>query len=310
MKRAQLWTLMFSILPTTVLAQIPYGPYLGQKPPGPEAKVFAPGLVSLPNRRDGTITFSPDGQECFVGTVINHVFTFLYTKREHGHWSNLVQPDSFGTQDKREPFLSPDGQRLFFTGYPADIWMSRKVKGRWSAPSRVPSPVSTAAEEWHPTVTLDGTLYFSSSRNAPPDLYFIYRSRLEDGVYKRVEKLDTTINSPHYGAWDPYIAPDESYMLFGSSRPDGYGNFDLYVSNRTKDNSWTPPKNLGAAVNTIGIEYGSYVTPDGKYYFFSRPVGWGPDKEADLYWIDIRALPLAKHHLNESPKSFELKQRN
>jgi len=28
----------------------------------------------------------------------------------------------------------------------------------------------------------------------------------------------------------PYIAPDESYLLFSSMRSDGYGDFDLYVS--------------------------------------------------------------------------------
>lgn len=295
MKSRHVWVLLFSLCPTMDRAQIPDGAYLGQVPPGLEAKLFAPGIISVPNRRDGKITFSPDGRECFVGTVINHVFAFLYTKMEDGHWAPLVQPDSFGTQDKREPFISPDGQRLFFTGYPADIWVSRKVNGQWSAPSKVPSPVSTSAEEWHPTVTSDGTLYFSSSRNAPTGLYFIFRSRLEAGQYKHVEQLDSTVNSPHYGAWDPFVAPDESYLLFGSCRPDGYGNLDLYIAFRRQDDTWTRPKNLGAAINTERIEYGSYVSPDGKYYFFSRPAGWGAEIEADIYWIDMRSILTATH---------------
>ena len=36
------------------------GPYFGQKPPGPEAEVFAPGLVSVEGRYEFAISFAPD----------------------------------------------------------------------------------------------------------------------------------------------------------------------------------------------------------------------------------------------------------
>jgi len=290
MKIRNLCALVFSILPLVTSAQIPDGPYLGQKPPGSEPKIFAPGLVSLPNRRDLKVVFSPDGQECFIGTVVNHTFTLLYTKLENGHWLEPMQADFLGTQDKREPFISPDGQKLFFVGYWADIWMSTRISGQWSAPTRLDTPINTGAEEWHPTVTSDGTLYFCSSRNGPAGGYNIYRSRLEENHYKQVEKLDSTINSPQYGAWDPFIAPDQSFMIFSSTRPGGFGSADQYISYLNQRGTWSAPQNLGSAINTSGIEYGSYVSHDGKYYFFSRPTGWGPDKEADIYWVDIRSI--------------------
>jgi hypothetical protein len=290
MRIRNLCELVFSILPLVASAQIPDGPYLGQKPPGSEPKVFAPGLVSLPNRRDLKIVFSPDGQECFIGTAVNHKFTLLYTKLENGHWLEPLQTDFLGTQDKREPFISPDGEKLFFVGYWADIWMSTRIRGQWSAPSRLGGPINTDAEEWHPTMTSEGTLYFCSSRNAPAGGFNIYRSRLEDDQYKQVEKLDSAINSPQYGAWDPFIAPDESFMIFSSDRPGGFGNADQYISYHNQDGTWSAPQNLGSAINTSGIEYGSYVSHDGKYYFFSRPTGWGPDKEADIYWVDIQSI--------------------
>jgi hypothetical protein len=284
-----LFVILFITACSTTGQVLPDGPYFGQTPPGLTAEVFAPGLISLPNRRDTKIVFSPDGQECFIGTVLSSTFTFLYTKQENGHWLDPVQANFLGTQDKREPFISPDGQKLFFVRN-AHIYVSIKdVNQQWSTPSKLGSPVNSSAQEWHPTVTSDGTLYFGSTRNNPPGGLNIYRSRLEDGQYKQVEKLDSTINS-QYGAWDPFISPDESYMIFTTIQPDGYGNEDQYISYRKEDGTWSNPNNLGSAINTTAIEYGSYISYDDKYYFFSRPAGWGPNIEADIYWVDARVI--------------------
>ncbi len=257
------------------------GPYFGQTPPGLTAEVFAPGLISLPARNESKVVFSPDGNECFI-----RADTLLYTKQENGHWLEPVPADFLGNRTNVEPFITTDGQKLFFAGYyvayAADIYVSTKVGGQWSAPSYLPYPISTDAEDWHPTLTSDGTLYFCSSRNSPVGGFNIYRSRPVDGQYTQVEQLDSTINS-QYGAWDPFIAPDESYMIFSTSRPDGYGSTDQHISYLQEDGSWTYPQNLGPAVNTSGNEYGSYISYDGKYYFFNRPSG-------DVYWVDARAI--------------------
>ena len=50
------------------------GPYLGQTPPGPTAKVFAPGLISdtRPKTYESNETFSADGNVyCYVRTSLN-----------------------------------------------------------------------------------------------------------------------------------------------------------------------------------------------------------------------------------------------
>ena len=84
----------------------------------------------------------------------------------------------------------------------------------------------------------------------------------------------------------PYIAPDESYLLFSSMRPDGNGDFDLYVSYKKKDGTWTKAKNLGDTINTSARESISVVSPDGNYLFFmSRRNGIG-----ELFWVDARII--------------------
>ena len=191
--------ILFVTACSAVGGTLPDGPYFGQTPPGLTAEVFAPGVISLSNRKETKIVFSPDGNECFFKADTS----LLYTKQENGHWLDPVPADFLGTQTKGEPFITPDGQKLFFVGYyvwyEADIYVSAKVSGQWATPSKLGSPINSSAEEWHPTVTSDGTLYFCSSRNSPPGGYNIYRSRPVGGQYTQVEQLDSTINS-QYGA--------------------------------------------------------------------------------------------------------------
>ncbi|MBN3035057.1 MAG: PD40 domain-containing protein [Bacteroidales bacterium] len=65
----------------------------------------------------------------------------------------------------------------------------------------------------------------------------------------------------------PGLAPDESDMIFSSTRP-GYGITDLYISFHNENGSWTQPKNMGPRINTSAKEACPFVTFDGKYLFF------------------------------------------
>lgn len=273
---------------------IPDSLYWGQTPPGDSSIVFAPGLISLSNRRDTKIVFSQNGMECLIGVGQNSVFKILYSNHYSGYWTEPVSAGFITISNPIEPFFTPDSLHIFFTSN-ADIYMCTKVNQVWSAPVKLSSPVNTNYAEYHPTVALDGTLYFCSTRaNGNLD---IYRSRYENGNYNTVEKLPAVINrhdSQQNGAWDPYIAPDESYIIFTTIRPGGFGQEDQYIS-YNRNGVWTNPKNLGSLINSNLIEYGSYVSPDSKYYFFSRPAGWGPNVPADIYWVSANFIEVLKH---------------
>ena len=274
--------------------------YLGHTSPGDSAVVFAPGTISLPNRRETKIVFSPNNEECLIGIGINNTFQILYTDFYSGYWKT-PSPAYFITNSRPiEPFFSPDSLCVFFTSY-ADIYMSSRVNQTWSAPVKLGSPVSTGYEEYHPTTALNGTLYFCSMRENSGG--YLYRSVPENGNYSTVEKLDIAINrhnAEQDGAYDPFISPDESYLIFSSIRSDGYGQADQYLSYNI-NGRWTNPKNLGPSINTSAIEYGSYLSPDDKYYFFSRPVGWGPNAAADIYWIKADDLIDSLRYTNYVP---------
>jgi hypothetical protein len=250
-------------------------------PPGDSSIIFAPGKISAKNRSIQKIAFSPDGKNCLLGIRETNIPTILIAKNINGCWSEFVKADFLNdNQREKEPFYSPDGKKIFFVRYAA-IWVVTINDSGWSKPEILDSPVNVMAEQYHPTLTMDGTLYFCSNRGGS---YNIYRSKPENGKYKRIEKLDSLINS-HVpgsdGAYDPYIAPDESYIIFSSNNKQGYGNTDQYISYNINGH-WTKPENLGIKINTDKEEYGSYITPDGKYYFFAR----FNTSLADLYWIN------------------------
>jgi hypothetical protein len=263
--------------------------YLGQVPPGDSAILFAPGYISIPNRRETKIVFSPNNMECLIGIGKNNAFQVLYTDFYSGSWK-VPEPAAFQLPPMCiEPFFSADSLHVFLTSN-VSIFRSERVKQSWTTPVKVGPPVSTVYDEYHPTTTRNGTLYFCSNREN--GAFAIYRCTVDNGTYEAAEKLPLVINRSNAGqdgAYDPFIAPDESYLVFSCIRAGGYGKADQYIS-YNRNGRWTNPKNLGPSINTAAIEYGSYVSPDGKYYFFSRPAGWGPNAAADIYWIRIDSL--------------------
>lgn len=262
--------------------EIPDGPFFGQTPPGAEPEIFAPGVISLSDRKETRITFSPDGLKCFLATNIG----MLYTKIENGSWTEPQIMTFSNTDNENEPMISPNGNNLYFVAtqpgasdyWIKDIYVSEKNEEEWLTPVKLEGPVNSDREEWHPSITIEGTLYFCSNRSGN---YFLYTSEKVGDQYLTVDKLPNIINSAEYGASDPYIASDESYLIFTSGL-----HTDQFISYHKENGTWTNPKNLGSHINTEGIEYGSFVSYDSNYYFFSRIDDYGPYGNGDLYWVN------------------------
>lgn len=94
-----------------------------------------------------------------------------------------------------------------------------------------------------------------------------------------------------------YTAPDESYMIYCSMMPGGLGDDDLYITFKTADGSWSEPVHMGAEINTDKSENRPYVSPDGKYFFYTSTIRGN----RDIYWVDAKII--------EDLKQKELKLR-
>jgi tetratricopeptide (TPR) repeat protein len=281
------------------------GPYFGQKPPREAAQIFMPGIITT-HGRDGNITFLNDGKFCvFTSDETGTRFTYL----EDGHW-RIPQPVPWGRRRGLDDYtLGGDGKTFFWQSTkPTDendtvkdynLWSSELKGLQWTEPTPLPLIVNHPKfNEIYPTATADGTVYYFSS-NRPDSLGTdIYVNRTENGEYLATERLPWPINSG-YGEFDFIIAPDDSYFIFASSRPGGYGQDDNYICYRRDDGSWTHPINMGKGVNSYGNEMRSFVTHDRAAFFFGStrratvPKGKVFEAEAavkygdnDVYWID------------------------
>jgi hypothetical protein len=153
----------------------------------------------------------------------------------------------------------------------------------WSDP--VTLGFNSSGRDYAGTCTWDGTHYFGSERDG---LISIFRSVPVAGEYINVEELPYPINTSGRDL-NPWIAPDESYLIFASDRGDSQ---DLYISYRNEDDTWTEPINLGPSVNSQDSEWNPSLSPDGQYLFFSRSTGvpTGNPQNFDLYWVSTKGL--------------------
>ena len=271
-----------------------YGDYLGQTPPDDTPVVFAPGIVSTDDLEHSPAIFSPDGNEVYWvsvrlpssdnSEVLNRVMTM---QRENGQWSvPKVSPYNITA-------LSSDGQRGYFRSLEdMDMWIVEKEDGNWGSPKclnfvkRYPK-LKLAAD---PSIANNGTLYFVGNAEGleTQNNYGIYRTEITNGEYAKPQLLPRSINLPPFLNWTPFIAPDESYLIFSSNRDGEFGEGDLYISfHNISTNTWSDPINMGEPINTGAQERLPGVTPDGKYLFFTR---WTPDDNQDVFWVSAKII--------------------
>jgi Tol biopolymer transport system component len=101
--------------------------------------------------------------------------------------------------------------------------------------------------------------------------------------------LGPVVNSP-FAELKAALSPDQLSLYFGSNRPDGLGQFDIWVSRRAcLDCPWGQPTNLGPPIN--GADNGGQpsLSKDGHLLFFAsnRAGGFGSE---DI-WMSRRADP-------------------
>jgi Tol biopolymer transport system component len=290
-------------------------------PPGASREVFAPGIVSTIAQESG-LTVSPDGRDIVFSVGLPGINTILLVSRENDHWGEPRVAPFSGRYDDWEPVFSPSGHRLYFVstrpattpgGLPDDrnLWYVERTDAGWGEPVDVGPPVNAPdLPEGYASVTRDGVLYFFRYSDEAENLTEIYRSDCRDDRCSEPVEVGSAINTPFHD-WDPFIAPDESYLIFSSpGRPDSLGRADLYISFQSPAGTWTDAVNMGPEVNGPGTEICPFVSADGKYLFFeaaSQPRSSAPasspppSRPADGAPITYEMIMEMATQLGESP---------
>ncbi len=275
--------MMSSISQAQDESPIPEGPYLGQKVPGLTPEIFAPRIVST-EQRDGSGFFTPDMKEFYFTRKSNNEnkWSLIGYKFENNRWHKASVVPRVG-----RPIMSTDGKTMHlgkqYKERVGDGWSEIKSLGSPYEEIRIMRLMSSSKG----TYVLD-----EGTRDGNGVLRY---SRLIDGKRESPMPFGKEINT---GKWNahPFIAPDESYIIWDGERDSGFGDNDLFISFRQLDGSWGEAINMGDKINTEAPENGAGVTPDGKYLFFNRNTGVGEvNKNAgvgdgDLYWVDAQII--------------------
>jgi len=253
------------------------GPYMGQEPPGMVAEPFAAGIISKEGwELDGV--FSPDMKEFYFaldrGTDDKSFSPKVIGFRQQNNvWKKYIEFPRTG-----EITFSPDGKRMYMAkGYKDRIgngWSERRSIG----------PMFDRKDFgiMRLSVSAKGTYVFDDYING-----VIRISRIEYGERQVPKKIGPVVNTGEWTA-HPFIASDESYMIWDSEREGGYGETDLFIRYRQNDGSWGPAINMGDKVNSNKDDFYASVTPDGKYILFNRSTN--EKGNIDIYWVDAQII--------------------
>ena len=175
--------------------------------------------------------------------------------------------------------LTSDGENAFFTlcnrsdGIgDCDLYTAHFNGKEWTDIQNLRQVNST---DWdsQPTISTEGdTLYFISNRpgalggSDDADIYMSVKDA--SGIWQKPMNLGAPINTPKRED-SPFIVPGKGKLYFSSMGHGGYGKLDFFVAERSTDETWLEPQNLGPNFNSALDERMLTTTQDETTFYFS-----------------------------------------
>ena len=155
-----------------------------------------------------------------------------------------------------------------------DLYVTDLTGGAVSSYS---TTINTPDHEGTPAFSADGNqIYFTrcvapgKRENAFCGLYVAERKGDGWGPATKLPFVKPGVNYLH-----PTLAADGSRMYFSALLEEGWGGYDIYVSNRTPDGGWNEPIIMNRAINTQGNEQFPVLDGDTLYFASDGLVGMG-----------------------------------
>ncbi|NAY91053.1 hypothetical protein GTQ34_03895 [Muricauda sp. JGD-17] len=248
-----------------------------------------PQFIEFDKVRD--FTMNQLGTEAYfsIQSQTEEISVITVVHKEAASWSQPKIVPFSGTYRDFEPFLSPDGLRLYFVSNRPlhdsisepkdfDIWyVERSEKSKeWSKPINLGSPVNTEHNEFYPSLAENGNLYFTSDSPQAIGQDDIFFSEYIDGKYSQPITLSKSINSEGF-EYNAYISKNESYLIFGGyNREDGKGSGDLYISFKVND-KWAKAKPLPIPINSKYMDYCPFMDEENHILYFTSRRSKNPE---------------------------------
>lgn len=247
-----------------------------------EPELFGPGIISDEyGNRD--MALSPGGDELFYTLQYRGGFVFstiMHCRKINGTWAKPEVASFCGQYNDLEPAFSADGNTLYFSSSRPisgdrpkdfDIWFVKKVNGEWGTPQNAGVPMNTGEDEFYASVARNGNIYFTRAVKGREE--DIMMCAFANDHYAAAVALSDSVNSDG-DEFNAFVDPDERYIIFTGYKRDGnLGSGDLLISFMQKNGEWGKAQNMGDKINGPGLTYCPYVSPDGKYFFFTSSRG-------------------------------------
>lgn len=242
---------------------------------GAKPVIFLQEGVSVPNDESAP-SFTPDGN----GVYLSNNNAICFSKKINGKWAKPTTIAISGKWKDWDATLSPDGKRMVFVSNrplenapqdkpaaKAQLWYAVQLSGNnWSKPRHIDAPVNLENfNAYAPSISKTGAICFCSrGREGSKTMCAYYAKWLGD----HFDKPKRLLLNGEKDTFDPYVSPDESYIIFASEG-------SLFISYR-KGDTWLAGEKLGDQVNAAGATNGGpYVSLDGKMLYYSSNITQG-----------------------------------
>ncbi|WP_422860836.1 TolB family protein [Flagellimonas sp. S174] len=252
---------------------------------------FNPEVLDL----KGSFKYNVEMKNCneIYFTTIDSKENIYFSKKHDGKWSEpTIATFSDSNYNDADPFLTKDGNRIYFISkrpthetdknLDFNIWYADKENGEWLNPKPLAKPInSDDFDEYFFSISNMGNAFFSSNRNGGEGSFDIYTVKILDNyTFSEPKNVGRPLNTEKY-EFDPYISPDERFMLFSINEN---GNSSLYYSSKDGNNTWTEPQSLGDQINSTRQDFAPSLSPDGKFIFYSN--------NGKLRWVSTAILEM------------------
>jgi hypothetical protein len=247
---------------------------------------------------------SADGNTLFFGRILHagnvggrfsgsDVWTSV---KINGTWTKAKNTDyPFNTKENNGVIgLSNDGKTAYLVHTSGSkklrgVYFSKKLNKTWSEPELIPIDGldNHGFAGFYVSPDFDVIII---SMNAPDskgeeDLYITTKDA--KGNWSKVKNLGPAINSTGFEI-APFLSADKQRLYFSSSGHDGYGDSDIYFSDRLYSSyeTWSTPRNLGQTINTTGFDAYFSIYGDSLAFFSSNRNGG----RSELYSTKVSVL--------------------